>query len=134
MSEELFWLTLTVAMTGVMWLPYILNRIMVRGLMGAMGNPREGEAPHSPWAERMIRAHRNAVENLVLFAALVLTAQVMGLSNGMTATACIVYFFARLVHFLVYAAGIPVVRTLAFAAGFAAEAMLVVEILGYTPA
>ncbi|MCB9947771.1 MAG: MAPEG family protein [Rhodospirillaceae bacterium] len=130
MSEELFWLTLTVAMTGVMWLPYVLNRIAVRGLLGAMGNPKDGEAPHSPWADRMMRAHRNAVENLVLFAALVLTVQTLGLSSPLTQMACLVYFFARLAHFVVYAAGIPVVRTLAFAVGFAAQAVLVVAILG----
>jgi hypothetical protein len=34
MSAELFWLVLTVAMTGLIWVPYILDRIMVRGLMG----------------------------------------------------------------------------------------------------
>ena len=39
MSSELFWLVLTVAMTGLFWVPYILDRIMVRGLMGAMANP-----------------------------------------------------------------------------------------------
>jgi hypothetical protein len=31
MSTELFWLTLTVAMTGLFWVPYILDRITVRG-------------------------------------------------------------------------------------------------------
>ena len=39
MSRELFWLVLTVAMTGLFWVPYILDRIMVRGLVGAMANP-----------------------------------------------------------------------------------------------
>ena len=31
MSHELFWLVMTAAMTGLMWLPYILDRMMVRG-------------------------------------------------------------------------------------------------------
>ena len=39
MSIELFWLTLTVVMTALFWIPYILDRIAVRGLMGAMANP-----------------------------------------------------------------------------------------------
>ena len=38
MSRELMWLTLTVILTGVMWIPYILDRIIVRGLMGAMAS------------------------------------------------------------------------------------------------
>ena len=38
MSHELFWLVMTAAMTGLMWVPYILDRIMVRGLMATMAN------------------------------------------------------------------------------------------------
>ena len=29
MPKELFWLTLTVALTGLMWIPYILDRARV---------------------------------------------------------------------------------------------------------
>ena len=32
MTRELFWLTLTVILTAVMWIPYVLNRCQVRGL------------------------------------------------------------------------------------------------------
>ena len=39
MTRELFWLTLTVILTGLLWVPYILNRVMVRGLGGSMANP-----------------------------------------------------------------------------------------------
>lgn len=38
MTTELFWLTATVLMTALMWMPYILNRIAVRGLIGALAN------------------------------------------------------------------------------------------------
>jgi uncharacterized MAPEG superfamily protein len=71
MSAELFWLVLTVAMTGLIWVPYILDRIMVRGLMGAMANPSPSDKAQPPWARRMMAAHVNAVENLVIFAPLV---------------------------------------------------------------
>lgn len=128
MSKELFWLTLTAAMTGLFWLPYVLDRIMVRGLMGAMANPSPSAPPQSRWAERQMRAHTNAVENLIVFAPLVLTANALGISTGATATACAVYFWARLAHYLVFTLGIPVARTLAFAAGFAAQAVLVFAI------
>src|SRR3984957_9318403 len=75
MSHELFWLVMTTAMTGLMWVPYILDRTMVRGMMGAMGNPSPTDKPQSPWAQRLMAAHVNAVENLVIFAPLVLAAQ-----------------------------------------------------------
>jgi uncharacterized MAPEG superfamily protein len=130
MSTELYWLTLTVILTGLLWVPYILDRIMVRGLMGAMANPSPGDAPQSPWAQRLQRAHINAVENLVIFAALVLTLQVMRHSTMSTAIACAVYFWARLAHAFIYWAGIPVLRTLAFAVGFVAQVALVLAVFG----
>jgi uncharacterized MAPEG superfamily protein len=130
MSSELMWLTLTVILTGVLWIPYILDRIMVRGLMGAMANPSPDDAPQSPWARRLQRAHLNAVENLVVFATLVLTLQIMQRSTMSTMIACAVYFWARLAHAIVYTLGIPVLRTLAFAVGFLAQIALVLAVFG----
>src|SRR5471032_966904 len=130
MSRELMWLTLTVILTGVLWIPYILDRIMVRGLMGAMANPSRNAKPQSPWAQRLYFAHTNAVENLVIFAPLVLILDAQGQSTMATATACAVYFWARLAHAIVYTMGIPVLRTLAFTVGFLAQAALVLAIFG----
>ncbi len=128
MTTELFWLTLTAAMTGLLWVPYILDRLAVRGLMGAMANPSPNAKPQSAWAMRLYFAHTNAVENLVVFATLVLVAQLLDVSSRATAIACAVYFWARLAHAIVYTLGIPVLRTLAFAVGFAAQVVLVLAI------
>jgi uncharacterized MAPEG superfamily protein len=130
MSRELMWLTLTVVLTGLMWVPYILDRIMVRGLMGAMANPSRNDKPQSPWAQRLYFAHTNAVENLVIFAALALILDDINHSTQTTAIACAVYFWARLAHVIVYVMGVPVLRTLAFAVGFLAQAALVLAIFG----
>jgi uncharacterized MAPEG superfamily protein len=94
MSTELFWLMLTVAMTGLLWVPYILDRIMVRGLMGAMANPSPSDKAQSPWARRLLAAHVNAVENLVIFAPLVLTARALSIATAATAFACALYFWS----------------------------------------
>jgi uncharacterized MAPEG superfamily protein len=125
MSRELFWLTLTIAMTGLFWMPYILDRASVRGLPGAMGNPSPSDVPQSAWAQRMMAAHWNAVENLVLFAPLVLILQDLRISNNTTALACAVYFWARLAHYVIYTLGIPMARTLAFTVAWLATAALV---------
>jgi uncharacterized MAPEG superfamily protein len=130
MSKELYWLTLTVAMTGLLWVPYILDRIMVRGPMGATANPSPTDKPQSAWAQRMIAAHANSVENLVVFAPLVLTAQALNIHTASTAFACALFFWCRLIYVAVYTAGIPVVRTLAFAGGFVGQAILALAILG----
>lgn len=131
MTKELLWLTLTVVLTGLLWVPYILDRIMVRGLIGAMANPSRKDKPQSEWAQRLYFAHSNAVENLVVFAALVLILDAMGKSSALTATACAVYFWARLAHVIVYTMGVPVLRTLTFAAGFFAQAALALVIFGW---
>jgi len=130
MSTELLWLTLTVILTGLLWVPYILDRIMVRGLMGAMANPSPDDLPQSPWAQRLQAAHVNAVENLVIFAALVLILNALHHSTESTVLACAIYFWARLAHVIIYWAGIPVLRTLAYAVGFLAQIALVLAVFG----
>ncbi len=130
MSNELYWLTWTVILTALLWVPYVLDRIMVRGLMGAMANPSPDDKPLSAWAQRLQRAHINAVENLVIFATLVLILQVMHHSTQSTVIACAVYFWARLAHAIVYWSGIPVLRTLAFAVGFVAQVALMLAAFG----
>lgn len=130
MSRELTWLTLTIILTGVLWIPYILDRVMVRGLMGAMANPSRGDKPQSTWAQRLYFAHTNAVENLVIFAPLVLILDAQGHSTMSTALACAVFFWARLAHAILYTMGIPVLRTLAFTVGFLAQVALVLAVFG----
>ncbi len=130
MSQEFFWLALTVAMTGLIWVPYILDRIATRGLMGTFANPGPKLPQQSVWAERMKAAHYNAVENLMVFAPLVLMLHALNISTGATVAAAATYFWARLIHLVVYTMGIPVVRTLAFAVGFFAQAVLLLAVFG----
>jgi uncharacterized MAPEG superfamily protein len=93
-----------------------------------MANPSPSDKAQSIWAQRLMNAHRNAVENLVVFASLVLTLHALNISTAATVAACAVFFYARLAHVIVYWLGIPVVRTLAFAVGFAAEVVLALAI------
>lgn len=130
MSKELMWLTLTVILTGLLWLPYTLDRVKVRGLMGSMANPSRNDKPQSAWAQRLYFAHTNAVENLIIFAALVLILDNIGHSTPATAIACAVYFWARLAHAIVYTLGIPVARTFAFAVGFVCQVVLALAVFG----
>ena len=128
MTSELISLTWVTALTAVMWVPYILNTIAVRGLVNAVGYP-DNPAPLAPWAQKMKAAHYNAVENLVVFAALVLVANAAGVSSDTTVMAAQIYVWARVVHVLAYTFAVPWVRTLAFAAGFFCQAAFLVELL-----
>ena len=128
MKTELLYLTLVAALTGLLWVPYILDRLAVRGLADAVGYPANPK-PQSPWAQRLMKAHHNAVENLGVFASLVLVAQAAGIGNAATALACMVYFWARVVHAAAYTFAVPWVRTLAFAVGFFAQATIAWQLL-----
>lgn len=128
MTHELMSLTWVAALTAVLWVPYILNTLMVRGIVEAVGYPDDPKAP-AAWATRLKAAHYNAVENLVVFAALVLIANAAGVSNDTTILACNVYFWARVVHYVSYGFAIPWVRTLAFAVGWLCQVTLILQLI-----
>ncbi|MDQ6627640.1 MAG: MAPEG family protein [Pseudomonadota bacterium] len=128
MKTELAYLTYVTVFTALLWVPYILDRIATRGLLDAVGYP-ENPKPQSPWARRLMKAHANAIENLVVFAVLVLVAVAAGVSNSVIAGAAVVYFWARVVHAVAYTAAVPWVRTLAFAVGVAAELAIAWQLL-----
>ena len=128
MKTELLYLTYVTVFTGLFWVPYILDRVAKRGLLDAVGYP-ENPKPQAPWAQRLMKAHANAVENLVVFASLVLVAFALGVSNAVVAGACVVYFWARVVHALAYTFAVPWVRTLAFTVGFFAQAAIAWQVL-----
>lgn len=114
MTPELSMLTWTVALTMVLWIPYILSHIGKYGLISALTYEAD-DRPNADWAQRLKKAHYNAIENLVPFAALILIAHVAGISNENTALYATIYFWARLAHVVLYAAGVPLGRTLTFA-------------------
>ena len=128
MKTEVWYLVLVTTFTALLWIPYILDRLMVRGLMDAVGYP-DNPKPQSLWARRLMKAHANAVENLVVFAALVLAAQVAGVSNGAIATAAMVYFWARVVHAVVFTFGIPWLRTISFTVGWICQIVIAWQLL-----
>lgn len=128
MNTELMYLAGVSLFTALLWIPYVLNRFVTWGIRDTVGYPANPK-PLAPWAERTKAAHGNAVENLAVFAALVLAAQLAGVSTAVTAAAAMVYFWARVVHAIVYALGIPWLRTLAFVAGFGAQVAIALELL-----
>lgn len=129
LQEEMFWLAATTLMTAVIWVPYIINRILENGLWTALKNPNPDTKPNAQWANRAESAHKNAVENLVVFAPLVLAIQFTGVATPVTATAAMVYFFARAAHLAIYVLGVPLLRTIAFFIGFLAQMVLGLTLL-----
>jgi len=129
LSTEFYWLVLTILMTALFWVPYILNRMLEQGIGTALWDPHGVTDTQKAWARRMMQAHKNAVENLVLFAPLVILIQITGLNSTITATACMVYFFARLLHYIVFTFAVPVLRIVTFLIAFAAQIILAMQLL-----
>jgi len=128
-SHELIWLCLVILFTSVMWLPYVINRMLEMGIWPALYNPQPDIRPKAQWAERMMRAHDNAVENLIIFAPLVILIEITQSHSVYSAIAVEIYFYSRLVHFLAFTFAVPLIRVPAFLVGFLSQLLLTLNIL-----
>lgn len=91
---------------------------------------RDGAAPPArPVTARLQRAQANLFETLPLFAAAVLIAHVSGTQGSLTLWGCWLYLLARVVYVPLYAAGIPVLRTLVWLVSLAGLAMILYALL-----
>ncbi|HEX7045036.1 MAG TPA: MAPEG family protein [Burkholderiales bacterium] len=114
MQTELTLLVWSVALTFVQMLVATAGANRQLGLTALVGN-RDRLPELAGWAGRAQRAHRNMLENLILFAALVIVAVLANRTNETTALGAQLFFWARLVYALVYVIGIPWVRTAVWA-------------------
>ena len=128
MKPELVWLLWAVALTFVQMLVAVGGATLQVGLPALAGN-REGLPPFTAWAGRAQRAHHNMLENLVLFAALVLIAVVTNKTNPTTLLGAQLFFWARLVYALVYLAGIPWLRTAVWTVSVIGMILIFVQLL-----
>jgi uncharacterized MAPEG superfamily protein len=129
-SPELTYTALTALFTGLIWIPVIANRLREMGTWNALKNPQPDVRPHADWAYRAGHAHRNAIENLVVFAPLAILVHMLSLSDPLTATAAAVFFASRVAHAVIYTLGIPLLRTIAFAIGFGCQVVLALRVFG----
>jgi uncharacterized MAPEG superfamily protein len=118
MKPELNLLVWAVALTVVQMLVAAQAAFNKVGLMALVGN-REGMPELTGWGGRATRAHYNMLENLVLFASLVVVAVVAGKTNDMTLLGAQLFFWARLAYAAIYVAGIIWLRTAAWAVSVA---------------
>ena len=128
MKPELTLLVWAVALTLVQAVVAVQGAMMQVGL-GTLAGNREGLPEIKGWAGRAARAHRNMLESLVLFAALVLVAVVAGKTNGTTLLGAQLFFWARVAYAGAYIAGIVWLRTLIWFAAVVGLAMIFVQLL-----
>ena len=128
MSIEMKLLVWSVVLTLVQMVVAALGAQVSVGLPALAGN-RENMPALEGWAGRASRAHRNMLENIALFAALVLVAQVAGKTNATTALGAQIFFWARLVYAGVYIAGVPWLRTGAWVVSIIGLVMILVQLI-----
>lgn len=129
-SPELLATALTAGLTGLIWIPIILNRLTEMGIWTALKNPQPDVRPDADWAYRLANAHRNALENLAVFAPLAIIVHLLQAGDALTAAASFTFLASRAAHVAIYTFGIPLFRTIAFFAGFLCQMVLLLRILG----
>ncbi len=129
MTVDLTMLAWSAALCLVLALPYTIGLNKALGLPILVGN-RENFPTVEGWIGRAKRAHMNMLENIAPFAALVLVAHVAGKADASTALGAQLFFWARLVHAVVYIAGLPWIRTAAYAVSVVGMVMIFLKIVG----
>ncbi len=128
MKPELMMLVAIVGLTFVQMLIAVSGTTLQVGLPMLAGN-REGLGECKGWAGRALRAHSNMLENLVLFASLVLVAVFAGKTNEMTLLGAQIFFWARVVYAVVYLIGIPWLRTGVWAVSVVGLVMIFLQLI-----
>ena len=128
MTMELKLLVWSVALTVVMAVVAVLGAVLQVGLPTLAGN-RDDMPELSGWAGRATRAHRNMLESLVLFAALVLVAKTLNVSNASTMLGAQLFFFGRVAYAVIYWIGVPWLRTAAWAVSIVGLLLIFLQLL-----
>jgi uncharacterized MAPEG superfamily protein len=129
MTTDLTYLAYTAMLTGALWIPYVISQVVTNGFLTPANYVDPTPRPVPPWGKRADRTLMNAVEVFGPFAALVLVAHVGGKANATTAFWSMFFFWARLLHAVVYLAGVPYIRTVLFTAGWFAVVALFWEVI-----
>ena len=131
MTTELLYLLLTAILTGVLWIPVVIGYVLSRGPLKPSDYKVASTTPLPDWVNRANRAHVNAVENLAPFAAVVLIAHAIGVSNSVTGICAAVYFYARAAHAVVHITGFSLfyARTVLFTVAWIAFITFAIELL-----
>lgn len=134
MTAELTYLVLTAILTGVLWIPVVIGKVLARGPLKPEDYKVDRTTPLPDWVNRANRAHMNAVENFAPFAAVVVIAHLAKVSTSVTVACAAVYFYARLAHAVVHITGFSLfmARTILFTIAWLAFVVYAIELLRKT--
>ena len=128
LSLELTFLLWSVVITFIQLIISLLGATQQHGLTTLAGN-RENIGSTSGWAGRAQRAHRNMLENPILFAILVIVAHIAGISNEITVLGAQLFFWGRLAYSFIYVVGIAWLRTVAFLVSILGSILIFLQLI-----
>jgi uncharacterized MAPEG superfamily protein len=128
MTLELKLLVWSTVLASAQMLAALVAAIAQVGFLRLVGN-RENLPALDGLAGRAQRAYRNMFESLLIFATLVLVAQVAGRTNAATALGAQLFFWSRLVYAPVYVIGIPWLRTAVWGVSFVGLVQILLQLL-----
>ena len=131
MKTELLYLLMTSILTGVLWIPVVIGYVLSRGVPTPADYKSAPSTALPSWVNRANRAHQNAVESFAPFAAVVLLANATGVSNGVTESCAVIYFYARVAHAVIHLSGFGhfMARTVAFTVAWVAFVVFALVVL-----
>lgn len=92
------------------------------------GSARDDQKPIAGVGGRVIRAFNNFKETYVFFVALVLAGQVLDRHSALTVIGANLYFWARIVYWPLYVAGVPMVRSLVWVVAILGIVLLLIGV------
>ena len=129
MTVELTMLVFSVGLLLVILLMQGTFGVLSNGL-AAQAGPRDRLPEPSIVHARVTRLRANMIENLLLFAPIVLVAHAIGVSKEITILGAQLFFGARLAHAIIYMVGLPWIRPAAFAVALAGTLMIASQLFG----
>ena len=128
MSMEMTLLIWATGLTFIQMLIAALGSMSQNDLLTLVGN-REKLNKVKGWAARAQRDKKNMLENIVLFAILVITTKITGISNEITILGAQLFFWGRVAFSIIYVIGVPWVRTVAWGVSIVGLILIFLELI-----
>ena len=129
-SIEIYYLFLITAFCGLLWIPYVFERFYRIGIKETCGY-NDKSLNIAPWAVRAKSAHKNLIENLPLFAILILIIHFYELNNYQTQIGSMIFVCSRFLHYICYLFGIAYLRTSFFVISWFGLLIIAIQIFNF---
>jgi uncharacterized MAPEG superfamily protein len=127
MSIELTMLCASVALLFVLVIIQATAGAQAQGAM-VMAGSRDNLGPPSTWQARTKRCVDNHREGLILFAPLIIAAALTNTSTDLTVYGAQLFFYSRVAHAIIYLAGWPYIRPVAWTIGMIGIIMIFIAL------